>query len=138
MKQRILTLLATTSFLAAPAYAVEFWHSNTVWAGQGLCSAAFSFDSGMEEIRNLQVTVSAVSKAGKKLASGVLEVPQFGQSAADRYAEAFFESKELCADDLIIVVNKATAVVNGKPMDLLKTRAISARDFKPFKIRISM
>ena len=91
----------------------------------------------MEEIKNLQVTISAVNKAGKKVASGLLEIPQFGQSSADRYADAFLEGEEICADDLIIVVNKATAVVDGKRTDLLKTKAISARDFKPFKIRVS-
>ena len=129
-------LLIVVSCLTAPVYAVDFWHSSTVWAGQGQCSAVFSFDSGMEEIKNLQVSVSAVNKAGKKVASGVLEIPQFGQSDAARYADAFLESEENCADDLTIVVNKATAIIDGKRTDLLKSRALSARDFKPFKIRV--
>lgn len=129
-------LLVVTSCFAAPAYAVDFWHSSTVWAGQGQCSATFSFDSGMEEIKNLQVTVSAVNKAGKKVASDVLEIPQFGQSSADRYAHAYLEGEEICADDLTIVVNKATALVGGKRTDLLKSKALSARDFKPFRIRL--
>ena len=98
MKRFTSGLLVVTSCLAAPAYAVDFWHSSTVWAGQGQCSATFSFDSGMEEIKNLQVTVSAVNKAGKKVASGVLEIPQFGQSSADRYADAFLEGEEICAE----------------------------------------
>jgi hypothetical protein len=128
--------LAITFCLTIPAHAVDFWHSSTVFAGQGQCSATFSFDSGLDDIKNLQVAVSAVNKAGKKVASGVLEVQQFGQSSADRYADAFLEGEEICADDLTIVVNKATAEVNGKRMDLLETKAISARDFKPFKIRV--
>ena len=136
MKRFTSGLLVVASCLAAPAYAVDFWHSSTVWAGQGQCSAVFSFDSGMEEIKNLQVTVAAVNKAGKKVASGVLEIPQFGQSSADRYADAFLESEEICADDLTIVVNKATAIVDGKRTDLLKSKALSARDFKPFRIRV--
>lgn len=136
MKRFTSGLLVVTSCLAAPAYAVDFWHSSTVWAGQGQCSAVFSFDSGMEEIKNLQVTVAAVNKAGKKVASGVLEIQQFGQSSADRYADAFLEGEEICADDLTIVVNKATAIVDGKRTDLLKSKALSARDFKPFRIRV--
>ena len=136
MKRFTSGLLVVTSCLAAPAYAVDFWHSSTVWAGQGQCSAVFSFDSGMEEIKNLQVTVAAINKAGKKVASGVLEIPQFGQSSADRYADAFLEGEEICADDLTIVVNKATAIVDGKRTDLLKSKALSARDFKPFRIRV--
>ena len=129
-------LLAGISCLAMKAQAVDFWHSSTVWAGRGQCSANFTFDSELQEIKNLQVTVSAVNKAGKKVASDVLEVQQFGQSSADRYADAFFEGEEICAEDLVIVVNKATAIVDGKRTDLLKSKAITVRDFKPFKIRI--
>ena len=136
MKRFTSGLLVVTSCLAAPAYAVDFWHSSTVWAGQGQCSAVFSFDSGMEEIKNLQVTVAAINKAGKKVASGVLEIPQFGQSSADRYADAFLEGEEICADDLTIVVNKATAIVDGKRTDLLKSKVLSARNFNPFRIRV--
>ena len=136
MKRYTFAALIITSCLTVPAHAVEFWHSSTVWAGQGQCSAAFSFDSGMEEIRNLQVSVSAVNKAGKKVASGVLEIPQFGQSSANRYADAFLEGEEICADDLTILVNKATAIVDGKRTDLIKSKALTARDFKPFKIRV--
>jgi hypothetical protein len=90
----------------------------------------------VQEIKNLQITVSAINKAGKKVASGVLEVQQFGQSNADRYASAFLEGEEICADDLVIVVNKATAIIDGKRTDLLKSKSITARDFKPYKIRI--
>jgi len=136
MKRHTFAALIIISCLAAPAHAVDLWHSSTVWAGQGQCSAVFSFDSGMEEIRNLQVSVSAANKAGKKVASGMLEIPQFGQSSANRYADAFLEGEEICADDLTIVVNKATAIVDGKRTDLLKSKALSARDFKPFKIRV--
>ena len=136
MKRFTSGLLVVTSCLAAPAYAVDFWHSSTVWAGQGQCSAVFSFDSGMEEIKNLQVTGAAINKAGKKVASGVLEIPQFGQSSADRYADAFLEGEEICADDLTIVVNKATAIVDGKRTDLLKSKVLSARNFNPFRIRV--
>lgn len=136
MKRRALALLAVAPFFAAPAYAVDFWHSNTVWAGHGQCAAVFTFDSGLEEIRNLQVSVSAVDKSGKKIASGVLEIKRFGQSTADRYSEAFLEGEEICADDLTIVVTKATATVAGKRTDLLKGKSLSPRDFKPFKLRI--
>lgn len=136
MKRFASGLLVVMACLTAPAYAIDFWHSSTVWAGQGQCSAVFSFDSGMEEIKNLQVSVNAVNKAGKKVASGLLEITQFGQSSADRYATAFLEGEEICADDLTIVVNKAIATVDGKRTDLLKSKILSARDFKPFKIRV--
>lgn len=137
MQQLTCRLLIAASCFAAPAaYAVDFWHSSTVFANQGQCSAVFSFDSGMQEIEKLQVSVSALNKAGKKVASGVLEIEAFGQSSADRYADAFFEGEALCSDDLTIVVNKASAVIEGKRTDLLKTKSIAARDFKPFAIRL--
>lgn len=137
MKRFISALLIISLCLTAPAYAIDFWHSGTAWAGQGECSATFTFDSGMEEIRNLQISVIAINKAGKKVASGVLEIQQFGQSSADRYANAFLEGGGICDDDLTIVVNKATAIVNSKRMDLLKSKTLSASDFKPFKIRLA-
>ena len=136
MKRCTSALLIIVSCVATPAHAVEFWHSQTVWAGQGQCSAVFSFDSGGEEIKNLQVSVSAIDKAGQKVASGVLEIEKFGQSSAARYADAFLEGEETCADDLTVIVEKATAVVDGKRTDLLKTGALSARYFKPFRIRV--
>ncbi len=122
--------------LATPVHALEFWHSGTVWANQGMCSAIFRFDAGEEAIRNLKISVSAIDKAGKKVASDVLEIEQLGQSSADRYAETYLTSEEMCNDDLTIVVNKATAIIDEKTVDLLKTKSLSAQDFKPFKIKI--
>lgn len=129
-------LLIVTSCLTGPAFAVDFWHSSTVWAGQGECSATFVFDSGFKEIENLRVTVTAVDQKGKEVASGVLEVPKFGQSSSDRFADAFLEGEGVCDDNLTIVVKEATAIVDGKRTDLLKSKTLSTRDFKPFKIRI--
>lgn len=136
MKTTALVSLITASSAFIPAGAVEFRHSSTVWAGQGQCSAIFSFDSGGDEIENLQVSVSAVDNAGRNLASGVLVVQQLGDSRVNRYADAFLESEAVCEDDLTIVVTEATAVLNGTRTDLLKAGALSAREFKPFRIRI--
>lgn len=136
MKKISSGLLLSVSFLAAPAYAIDFWHSNTVWSGQGQCSAVFTFDSGLEDIKKLQVSVSAINRSGKRVASGVLEVPQFGQSSATRYAEAYLEGEDLCDDDLTITVTKASAMIDGKRTDLVKSRVFVARDFKSYKIKI--
>lgn len=137
MKKFTSGLLLAASCLTAPAYAIDFWHSNTVWAGQGQCSAIFTFDSGMEDVTKLQVLVSAVNKSGKKVASGSLQIAQFGQSSAARYADAFLEGEEFCDDDLVIVVNKATAIVDGNRVDLLKSKILATRDFKPYQIKIT-
>jgi len=137
MKRCSLALLAVASFLAMPVHALQIWHSNTVWVGQGQCSASITFDSQMEEIEDLQVVVSVFNKAGKKVKTEVLEVESLGWSNAERYTNDFLEGEEMCADDLTIVVNKANAVIAGKRTDLLKTKAITAPEFKPFKIRVS-
>jgi len=125
-----------TAFAGNPAGAVEFWHSSTLWAGQGQCSAVFLFDSEDEPITNLRVAVTVLNKAGKKIANDTLEIESFGDSTATRYAYANLEGEEVCEDDLTIVVNSATASVGGKRTDLLKAKSLTARDFKPFKIRI--
>lgn len=136
MKKITSGLLLVTSSLAAPVHAVDLWHSNTVWAGQGQCSAVFTFDSGLEDIKKLQVSVSATNRSGKRVASGVLEVPQFGQSSATRYAEAYLEGEDLCEDDLTITVTKASAIIDGKRTDLVKSRILSDRKFRPYQIHI--
>ncbi|NAW67814.1 hypothetical protein CAG54_03120 [Vibrio sp. V27_P1S3P104] len=137
MKAIILICITISSFLTLPAYAVEFWHSNTVWAGQGQCSAVFSFDSEMNEIIDLQLSVSAFNQVGEEVASGVIEIAHFGQSSADRYIDAYLESEAFCDEQLTILVKDAQAIVDGQPINLLKSKMISARDFKPFNIRMA-
>lgn len=135
MNRFALAMLFASSSFASPTHAaIEFWHSDTVWANQGMCSATFTFDSFSEEVNNLQVWVSTIYK-GKKEKLGVLEVEPFGTSSADRYSYATLTSEAMCGD-LTLIVDKATAVENGKRVDLLKAKAISTKDFKPFKIRI--
>lgn len=136
MKLLPLTVLTSVLFVVTPAYALDFWHSGTTWAGQGQCSSEFTFDSGGEEINKLRVEVTVVNRSGKKVVSGILEIGQLGASSADRYARTFLEGEEFCEDDLTIVVNKATAVIDGKRVDLLKTKSLATRDFKPFTLRV--
>lgn len=115
--------------------AIDIWHSNCVFANMGMFSAEFTFDgSGIDEISNLKVSVNAIDKSGKTVTSGVLEVAQFGGLGAGRYATAFMESEQICADGLTIVITKASAVINEKKIDLLKSKLISVRNFQPYKI----
>ena len=123
---------------AVPVMAIDFWHAGTAWAGQGQCSAQFIFDGSgdWDGVKKLRVTVSVLDKAGKELKSGLLEIDEFATSEADRYASAFLEGEEICDDDLAIVVRKASAVIAGKQRDLVKEKLLSARSFKPFRIKI--
>ena len=115
--------------------AIDIWHSNCVFANMGMFSAEFTFDGlGIDEINNLKVSVNAIDKSGKVITSGVLEVDQFGGPGAGRYASAFLESQDICSDGLTIVITKASAVINDKKIDLLKSKLISIRKFQPYKI----
>lgn len=98
-------------------------------------SAEFTFDGfGIDEINDLKVSVNAIDQSGKIVTSGVLEVEQFGGPGAGRYASAFLESEDICSDGLTIVITKASAVINDKKIDLLKSKLISIRKFQPYKI----
>lgn len=130
----ILVLLLGAS---VSVHAIEFWHSGTYFVNGGQCSAQFTFDSFNEDVADLKVFVAILNNAGKKIGSEVLEIQQFGEANVVRYETANLEGEEICNDDLTIKVLKATAKVNGKPTDLLKTTTLSLPEFKPFKIQIS-
>lgn len=115
--------------------AVEFWHSSTVWAGQGQCSAVFSFDSGLHDITDLRVAVKALDPHGEIVLEGELAIDQFGQSSANRYADAVLEGEAVCAENLTIEVEGATARLDGRLTDLLATQSLTPRDFRPLPIR---
>lgn len=128
-------LLGAVLVLAAgPASALDFWHSNTTWAGQGMCAATFTFDSGLEHVQGLQVTLAAKDRNGKEQGSAVLEIAEFGLSNADRYGQAYWESEAACDSRFTLVVTRATAILEGKKVDLLKSGDLQVRDFKPFRL----
>ncbi|BCU06760.1 hypothetical protein Atep_14370 [Allochromatium tepidum] len=120
---------------AADVETIRFWNTNKLFANQGQCSAVFFFDSGLQAIENLQVSFSALNASGESIATGTLEIATFGNGSADRYADAFAESEHFCDDDLTIVVDQATAIIEGRKVDLLAQKVLVPEDFKPFKIR---
>ncbi len=136
MKKSLLALLITAS-ATLPAHAtIEFWHSNVQSTDDGICAAHFTFDSGGKEIGDLKVSFSAVDKSGAEVIADSLDIEAFGQGDIDRYADAEVESGDMCQEDLTIIVSAATATIDGKEVDLLATKQLVARDFKPFKIGI--
>jgi hypothetical protein len=136
MTSLLKAILAGSILLSTPAFAVDIWQSNFSGPQQGICSAIFSFDStGGKEVLDMKVTIVGVNKVGKKVTSGVLEVPKLGETPVDRFTTALLETKELCeGDSLTMVVEKATGTIDGKKVDLLKSKMLSARTFKPVKI----
>lgn len=136
MRRSLSILLLATSCLTLPVHALDFWHSNIVWIGHGQCAAEFTFDSGLQDIRDLKVAVSAINTSGQSVLVDVLEISQFGESSAMRYASVLIEDKAMCDDSLSIVVNQASAFIDGQRTDLLQNQVLTSRNFQPFAIRI--
>lgn len=123
---------------AAPASALEIWHSNTVWANQGMCSATFMLDSGMEEtgpleIGPLEIGVELVNAKGVVIASDTLNVDAFGDAEATRYQTTFLEGEAVCEDDLTVRFT-SLARVSGQQKQPLPLSDLQIRDFKPFRL----
>lgn len=134
---RTLGLFIGLALVSASVSAIEVWHSSTVWVNRGMCSAAFTFDAADGPFKRLRILMQAVDKRGQVQAQDTLAIAALGEDNASRYATAFFEGEALCDPDLSIRILKATAVVDGRSVDLIKTRALSARVFKPYAIKIS-
>ncbi|SIR61278.1 hypothetical protein SAMN05421778_11336 [Sphaerotilus natans] len=134
---RHLPLLALGSLLNLPAQAIEVWHSNTVFGGQGQCVATLTLDSGLDEFRQVRLQATVLDKAGRRLMAQTLDLPSIGSSSAERFAEVMIDGEALCDEQLQLQITSATAVANGKRIDLLRTGQLTPRVFKPMPIRIS-
>ena len=129
--------LALGGWLALPAHAIDVWHSNTVFANQGQCAATLTLDSGGEEFRQVRLQAAVLDKTGRRLMAETLDVPSIGTSSAERFAEVLLEGEALCSESLQLQITSATAVVNGKRIDLLRTGQLTPRTFRPMPIRVS-
>lgn len=136
MKALALAALTLVTVTQEAHAGIEFWHSNIIFAGQGMCSAEFTFDSGRENISRLDLAFNLQSKAGKTVAKDEIHLESFGQSSATRYAQAFVESEQICDSSIKLVVTQATAVIDGKRVDLLITKQLAAREFAPIVIKV--
>ncbi len=118
-------------------HAIEVWHTETVWAGMGQCSAHFSFDGGGldDALHDLRVEATLTDESGAARGEIELHVDEIGGSSVARYASDIVEGEELCGY-LILTVTSATAQADGKTVDLLATRQLRAREFRPNSIRI--
>ncbi|UYM58279.1 MULTISPECIES: IrmA family protein [Leclercia] len=126
------TMMASLLFMA-PASALEIWHSNTVWANQGMCSATFMLDSGMSEVGPLEIGVELVNVQGVVVAIDTLNVDRFGDSEATRYQTTFLESEAVCEDDLTVRFT-ALVTVSGQSKKTLPLSELHIRTFKPFTL----
>ena len=125
-------MLASLLFME-PACALEIWHSNTIWANQGMCSATFMLDSGMSEVGPLEIGVELVNAQGVVVAIDTLNVDAFGDSEATRYQTTFLEGEAVCEDDLTVRFT-SLVTVSGQSKTTLPLSELQIRVFKPFTL----
>jgi hypothetical protein len=138
-KLSYLPLLGTLLCSNSQAAGIEIRHVNTVFANMGQCTAEFFLDAGPpgeEELTDVQITLD-LRTGGKKGTSLSLEIPSVGGSTANRYQTASDTGEGLCNDEptTVFILRSATAVVNGKRIDLLKTKSVFIGHFKPTPIK---
>lgn len=129
--------LVMSTLVSGQAQAIQMWHSDTVWANQGMCAANFTFDSGLDRVQQLKVHIQVLDKKTNRVVSqDVIEVDDFGGSNADRYATGYWHSELACDDDLRLVVTQARAVVDDERVDLLAKHGLEIRPFVPYEVMI--
>ena len=137
---QILSVACMMVALSGQAHGLDIWHSNTVWAGQGMCAASFTLDSGGvfgDRIQNLRIALAAVdTKTNNPVAQVVLEVDDFGRDNASRYKTVYWENELVCEDNLRLVITEADAIVAGQARDLLADGYLNIREFVPYRIDI--
>lgn len=143
LKRRITKTLSAACAMVAlsgQAYGLDIWHSNTVWAGQGMCAAVFTLDSGGafgDRLQDLRITLSAVdTQTNNPVTQLFLEVDELGDGSANRYETVFWESELACEDNLRLVITEADAIVAGQARDLLADGYLNIREFVPYRIDI--
>ncbi len=127
--------------LATPAQAVSLWHADTVWAGQGLCAASFTVDSGGQWVQDLIVDFTALdTQTNAPIKQGQLRAEHdFGRDSATRYAQLLWEDEYACYSHLQLQITRAYAVIEGEVFDLLSAsspHSLHIRDFRPYQIEL--
>jgi hypothetical protein len=137
-KLSYLPLLGTLLCGNSQAAGIEIRHVNTVFANMGQCAAEFFLDGGPpgDELTDVQITLDLRIR-GEKAARLSLSVPIVGGAEANRYQSAIDTGEGLCNDDptAVFILRSATAVADGKRIDLLKTKSVFIGHFKPTPIK---
>ena len=137
---QILSTACVMVALSGQAHCLDIWNSNQVWAGQGMCAASFTLDSGGafgDRIQNLRIALAAIDIETNNLVTQiVLDVDDFGGDNARRYETAYWESELACEDNLRLVISEARATVEGQVRDLLADGYLQVREFVPYRINI--
>jgi hypothetical protein len=122
--------------LPSTSKALDIWHSNTVWAGQGMCAFTFTVDGQDMQaeapagVSNLTLEIVPLNEGLKELGSPVTIrlTETFADSTATRYEQFFIEGD---CDAETFGISKATGIIGGRERDLLESRQLTPRKFEP-------
>ena len=136
IKLRLMTVLCCLATLSQPALALSIRNTSLEFANHGMCSAAFDIDSDSEEMSDVKIYYEVLNGAAETIDNGMFLIDHFGYSTASRFERVYLEKEALCDETLTLKITKATAVINGKKIDLIKFADFREEKFKPMKIII--
>ena len=116
--------------------AINFWHSSTTRAEQGVCKATFIFDSGLSDVSNVEFSVRADNSDGKTVLLETLHINLNFQNSLLKHSYANIENMKICDDKLKIIVVKAIAKIGNEEVDLISSGMLNSNNLKHFKIEL--
>ncbi|MCP5467848.1 MAG: hypothetical protein H7A32_01090 [Deltaproteobacteria bacterium] len=126
-------LVLLCSAFALSVYAIGIRNHDNNYVGQGAFSIGFEITSEGENVKDLKIDVNLLDADGKKLQSGILEVKRFQYYEGRKVDWVGIEGENVCSDDLIVEVVKATAKdSDGKEVSV----KVNPVEFKPYKIKV--
>lgn len=137
LKLRLMMALCCLVTWSQTASAMSIRNTSLVFANHGMCSAAFDIDSGLEEMSDVKIYYQVLNEVADTIDNGMFLIDHFGYSTASRFERVYLEKEALCEEALTLKITKATAVINGKKVDLIKFADLREEKFKPMKIIIN-
>ncbi len=125
---RLLILAFGTVAASAPAQAepvLQLSHLQHLYAGGGGCAERFWLEwrGARSEIRDIRLVIE-IEAPGEESLRETLVVARLGTSIADQAQEAVMETPRCLSGPPRLVVRSATAHVEGRAVDLLKTHGL--------------
>ena len=150
---RFAAILLSLSFLAVPAslatlvacpvaaHAIEIWHTDSFFGGQGMCVHTFRLDAqdimmqSNSGVEGLSLEIAFLDAAGNTISRDQAEIQDvFGTSPPTRYREV--PLYDTCEDVAAFALEKATGIIGGKRVNLLHTGQITMREFVSLPILV--
>lgn len=139
--------LALTTMVAGNSYAtgldttVYVRNTHASYVNGGMCSLAFDVTASdsIENLENIEFTVTMQDKAGKIIAHDVVTADEFNFVGGKSYGGFFIEGEEACnAFGETLLISKAIVNYNDgrKSEDIVKSKKLKFDDFKAMKIVI--